>query len=96
MQAPEPQMPIMFDRASRDDPTKRYLPIGSVPIRVLDPYRRRAFTNHSQSLERLAARGGLSPCELVAILEDRRWHAMDAGDAQRRLSELLEVANGTT
>lgn len=33
--------------------------------------------NHSQSAERLAERGGLSPGEALAILEERRYHPSD-------------------
>lgn len=33
--------------------------------------------NHSQSLKRLNERGGLSPCEAVAIIQRRDWHPMD-------------------
>lgn len=40
-----------------------------------------AYQNHSQTLERLAQRGGLSPCEAVANIERRQWRAMPAAEA---------------
>lgn len=40
----------------------------SVPWSLVAPHERQARANHSQSLERLAERGGLSPSELVAVL----------------------------
>lgn len=77
-----------------------------MPIRVRDPYARplplpwlviqdheaQAFANHEQSLVRLRERGGLSPCEAVAILEDRRWHRMDEAAALNRLAEIVKAA----
>jgi hypothetical protein len=38
--------------------------------------RQRADINHGQTLERLAQRGGMSWCEMAAILSDRPWHRM--------------------
>lgn len=43
----------------------------SVPWSLVEPDRRQAKRNHSQTLERLAQRGGLSPHELLATLEGR-------------------------
>ena len=52
----------------------------SIEWELLEPHRLQALKNHcGQTLERLAERGGLSPDELVAVLEDRRWHAMRCG-----------------
>ena len=47
-----------------------------LPWAVIAPHAEQALKNHSQSLERLAERGGLSCCEAAAILEDRRWAAI--------------------
>lgn len=48
-----------------------------------------AQRNHGQTLERLAERGGLSPCEAVAIAERRRWHRMSAEQAFDQLTFLV-------
>ena len=52
-----------------------------VPWWIVAKCAERCDTNHSQTVERLAERGGLSPCELAAVLEDRRWHEMNDDDA---------------
>lgn len=46
---------------------------SSVPWGLLDPHEHQARLNHSQSLKRLAERGGLAPDEMVAILTGRPW-----------------------
>lgn len=56
-----------------------------VPWRMLMPHERQAQRNHSQTLAELAYRGGLSPCEAVAVMEDRHWRKMPADEAQREL-----------
>lgn len=55
---------------------------------VIAGHEQQAMKNHYQTLERLAERGGLSPCEAVAIIEDRKWHRMDKKAAEDRLMEL--------
>lgn len=47
--------------------------IRSVPWRLVEPHRARAESNHGQSLEKLAHRGGLSWEELFAIMQDLSW-----------------------
>lgn len=47
------------------------------PMGVLRPHARRAWLNHSQSLETLARRGGCCPQELLAILEERSAYDAD-------------------
>ena len=48
-----------------------------------------AYENHSQNLDKLASRGGLSACEAVAIIERRWWKRMEPQDAIDRLNELI-------
>ena len=45
----------------------------SVPWDVVEPHNAQARKNHSQSVERLAERGGLHPIELVAVMEDKEY-----------------------
>lgn len=59
----------------------------SVPWALIAPHERQAQRNHSQSLERLAERGGLASCEMLAVLEDRPGRKMP--DAEQRLREWL-------
>lgn len=46
----------------------------TIPWDIIEPHREQAFGNHHQSLERLAARGGLNPYELLAVLLDKPWN----------------------
>lgn len=51
--------------------------IRAIPWEVLAPHERQAQRNHSQTLRRLAERGGLSPAEAVAVLDGLDWGAID-------------------
>ncbi len=42
-----------------------------IPWDFVSPHEAQAITNHGQTLETLARRGGLSPEELYAVLTDR-------------------------
>lgn len=43
----------------------------SVPWEIVAPHEAQAKKNHDQTLKRLAQRGGLSPEELVAVLDGK-------------------------
>ena len=60
----------------------------SVPWSLVAPHERQADRNHGQTLARLAERGGLSACELVAVLEDRDYRRMTDEAAVTRLKQL--------
>jgi hypothetical protein len=51
--------------------------LESVPWALLAPHEKQAHTNHGQTLERLAERGGLGIHEMVAIIEGLRYRAVD-------------------
>lgn len=63
-----------------------------VPWGFVEPHEKQAWTNHGQTLARLAQRGGLSPAELLAIATGRglreMWGVTDV-EAASRLMELL-------
>lgn len=71
--------------------TERRFPIlgqsESVPWSIVEPHREAAMGNHHQTLERLAERGGLSWCELAAVLGDRRWRPLPEAEAKRLVLE---------
>ena len=69
-------------------------PKGCLPIPwdIIAPHEIRASFNHGQSLATLRRRGGLSPSEAVAILEDRLWHKMDETEALEQLGEIIREA----
>lgn len=62
-----------------------------IPWDIIEPHEKQAEINHGQTLKRLAERGGLSPCEAVAILEDRVWRPMDLLESINRLAELIRI-----
>ena len=47
--------------------------ISEIPFDMIAPHEAQAQSNHGQSLERLAQRGGLAACEALDIIEGRRW-----------------------
>jgi len=53
------------------------MPIQGTPLAVdmRNLSDRQAHRNHNQSLERLAKRGGLSPQEALALMNEREWTA---------------------
>lgn len=72
------RMPIMLE-GLRSDASR-----PSIRMDVLNE--EWAQRNHSQSLSRLASRGGLAPQEAAAIIERRRYY-----DKKLSLDEALEV-----
>jgi hypothetical protein len=66
----------------------------SIPWNMIAPHETQAFTNHRQSLERLATRGGLSMSEAVAVLEDCKWNERSQVDARFRLTQLVDHFEG--
>lgn len=82
--------PILFSWQS--EIRKKELALGcpkTIPFSLLAPHEKQAQHNHGQTLKRLAERGGLSPDEAVAVLEDREWHRMAKEESISRLNELV-------
>ncbi len=52
-------------------------------------HEQQALRNHSETVARLAERGGLSACEAVAVLEDRPWHSMRRIEAHAQLLKMI-------
>jgi hypothetical protein len=44
-----------------------------IPLKVIKPHEKQAIRNHSQTLKRLAERGGLGWIEALCVLEDREY-----------------------
>lgn len=63
--------------------------IRAIPWEAVAGHARQADANHGQTLNRLAERGGLSPCEAVAVIEDRKWQHMDQASARIKLMQLI-------
>lgn len=64
-------------------------PPATIPWSVIAPHEAQAQKNHYQSLRRLNERGGLSWSEMIAVLEDRKWHALDTAVAQREVEAFV-------
>lgn len=52
--------------------------LKEIPWDFIAPHEEQAQSNHSQSLERLASRGGLGASEAIDIIEGRRWGSAKA------------------
>ena len=80
--------PILRDWRERDAPSER------VPWDFVAAHERQAQRNHYQTLKRLAERGGLSWCELLAVVEDRKWTAIPTAEARERVQAMLAARTG--
>lgn len=70
--------PIMA--SSRQNHEPRAFQGFTIPWEMLAPHEEQAQKTHSQSLETLASRGGLSASEALAVLRDQSWWDMPAQD----------------
>lgn len=62
---------------------------GQIPWWIVAQHEPQALKNHDQTLERLNQRGGASADEIMAILENRRWHRMDPQEAGDQLAKFV-------
>lgn len=76
-------------------PIKNDLEIKSIPWAVLKPHELQALRNHAQGLDRLASKGGVTPCEAVAIIEGLLWHRMPFSEARDTLMGYVRKAMGS-
>ena len=56
-----------------------------IPYEAIEPHERQAMQNHGQTLKRLAERGGLYYCELLAVLEDRQWTEIEQSSKRKSI-----------
>jgi len=75
-------MPIGFGQGFRSE-------LPGIPWAAIAHHEKQAQSNHDQTLDELRGRGGLAPCEAVAIIEDCRWHEMGLLASIFRLKELV-------
>ena len=82
------QMPLVLKTKQERD----VLPAG-LPLAMFAAHAEQAKINHGQTLEVLASRGGLSPAEALAILDDEDWKARprDAATATALLAALIDL-----
>jgi hypothetical protein len=63
----------------------------TIPFEMLVPHDKQAKANHcGQDLNRLWERHGMSACEAIAILEDRKWHRMIDKEAAEKLKQMVK------
>lgn len=70
-------------------------PQESIPWSVIAPHERQALRNHSQTLRRLAERGGLAWTEMLAVLTDSYWEDV-THDRVRAKDEVLRIVAAAT
>lgn len=77
----------------RSSLTKYVLAAGcpsSVPWSLLAPFEAQAMHNHDQSLAKLNSRGGLSPAEMVAVIEGRNGQWISENPDEKVVPLLVE------
>jgi hypothetical protein len=67
-----------------------------VPWALVAPHERQAVRNHEQTLERLNQRGGLDPCELVAVLEGKGLRTVVGANMEESVLRLLSLLDAWT
>lgn len=81
-----PQFPVLRDNDKIDALGR----IAYVPWEFLRPHENQALKNHGVGLDELAAKGGLTPIEIVAILTGVSWaEALEIPNADGRLAQLV-------
>ena len=71
------QVPDLFERANLFpvlQPGRQ--PQAYILYNIIAPHEAQAIRNHSQTLQRLAERGGLDWTEVLAVLNDKTWKEM--------------------
>jgi hypothetical protein len=67
----------------------------SVPWGLVRDHEAQAYSNHSQTLTRLAERGGLSPKELWCVVHDKKWHDPESQEmTEAKAIEWLRALDG--
>lgn len=79
------QFPIMGDKFNTVEDF-------TIPFYVMEQFDRRAIRNHSQSIRRLAERGGLTKLEAYAVATNRPYEAVRGTNNNKVRSFLLELA----
>lgn len=67
----------------------------TIPWSLIEPWERQAYSNHGQSLERLAQRGGLGMHEALAVLTGRHFRETLALSDEECRQQLTKILNGS-
>ena len=68
----------------------------SIPWSLVEPHDAQARLNHGKNLKRLSYGGGLTPQELVAVLEDASWKTTYTTPDQEAIERLKELCQNLT
>ena len=68
-------------------------PIEYIPLNIVKPHEKQAITNHCQTLERLASRGGLGWIEMLYVLKDERYDFKVQISEMDAKTKVLEIVN---
>ena len=63
--------------------------VSALPWEMIQPHGRRLMLNFGSTLSEMVLRGGLSPCEAVAVLRDEPWVALSQAEAETALEGLI-------
>lgn len=66
-------------------------PGGIVEWEPTEDDRKQAMKNHYQTLERLCDRGGLSWCELAAVIQHRQWEPISEEQARAACADRVRI-----
>lgn len=67
-----------------------------IKLDIIQPHEKQAIRNHSQTLKRLAERGGLGWIEALCVLEDREYDfhtKLTEKSARTRVLEIINLLN---
>jgi hypothetical protein len=62
----------------------------AIPWFLIAPYEAQAQRNHSQTLERLAERGGLGCAEAIDVMTNQRWSTTAVRGSAQKLHDLVQ------
>lgn len=74
-----------------DKKNQKQFEIILIPWAMIAPHDTQAKINHNQDLVKLQSRGGVSCCEALAILDDRKWKAIETYEAYNELKRRVEA-----
>jgi|SRR3954464_4546975 hypothetical protein len=66
-----------------------------IPWEMISLHEQQVRANHRQRPEQLAERGGLTACEALAVLEDRKGRWIPLEQAYERLNQLVRAHRAT-
>jgi len=64
-----------------------------IPLDIIKLHEKQAIRNHSQTLERLAERGGLGWIEMLFVLEDKEYDFHTKLTEMSARTKVLEIVN---